>query len=176
MVIVAAMSGDPNATPDAPGQRTRLLVAVGAAAFLGILVAVVTVSGGGGSEEAALPSETCFRAWNEDPLAPAQDGIHAFNAHGYRQVLVTRLDREGEVAESRADELAPDDPTARCAVVFASPQVDDEPEFGVRVFEEGLWTGLTLPDGPLERIAELQSQAVSESNAVLRADGTLSEG
>jgi hypothetical protein len=162
-------------------RRARLAVALGATFLLAGIVGVVLATRGS-DEPPAAPAGTCFVAWNEDPVAPRQDGIHAYTAHGYRQTLVTRIDREGKILEDSDDALEPDDPEARCAVIFASPQVDEEPDFGVRIFERNVrgkepgWTGLALEDGTqLEDIARLQAEAVAISNAVLAADGTLAE-
>ena len=172
------MSGDATGTDaSATPQRTRLAIALGAALLLAALVGVVVITGGSDDEQSAAPTGTCFEAWNEDPLAAFQDGQHAYATHGYRQTLVTRLDRDAEVIESPDDDAPADDPEARCAVIFAAPQVDDEPDFGVRVFDQGRWTGLTLTDKvPLEHIADLQADAISDSNAELLADGKLTGG
>ena len=77
-----------------------------------------------------------------------------------------------------ADADAQDPPTAeaRCAVVFASPQVDSEPDFGVRVFDDGRWAGLALVDRvPLEQIETLQREATATANATLLPDGRLAD-
>jgi hypothetical protein len=156
-------------------QRARLAIALGATFVLAGIVGVVLATRGS-DEPPAAPSGTCFVAWNDDPIAPSQDGIHAYAAHGYRQTLVTRIDRDGKIIEDSDDALEPDDPAARCAVIFASPQVDEEPDFGVRVFDEGRWVGLSLADGTqLGDIARLQAEAITISNAVLAANGTLAE-
>ncbi len=171
------MTGDEReaATDGGGSQRARLAIALGATLLLAAIVGVVLVTRGS-DERAAAPTGTCFVAWNEDPIAPRQDGIHAYAAHGYRETLVARIDPEGRIVEDADDELEPGDPAARCAVIFASPQVDEEPEFGVRVFDEGVWTGLTLAGGTqLEDIAALQAEAVTTANAILAADGTLGE-
>ncbi len=156
-------------------QRARLAIALGAAVLLAGIVGVVVLTGGPDEDEgAALPTLTCFSAWNEDQIAPIQDGQHAYASHGYRQTLVTRLDQDNQIIGAADSEDPPDDPEARCAVIFASPQVDEEPDFGVRVYEEGRWTGLSLSDRvPLEEISDLQADAVSQSNALLAANGTL---
>lgn len=179
------MSGDetPDTEPDAPGdgsaspagasQRARLAIVGGAAVLLAAIVGIV-VATGGSDEAPSAPTGVCFETWNDDPIAPIQDGQHAFSAHGYRQTLVTRLDREGEIVEDADEEAPADDPDARCAVIFASPQPDFEPDFGVRVYDEGRWTGLAITDkAPLDEIAALQAEAVSESNSVVAASGQL---
>jgi len=179
------MSGEepeaPNAEEDlSPGeappasQRARLAIALGAAFLLAAIVGVVVATGGSSDETASLPSGTCFEAWNEDPVAPTQDGTHAYTAHGYRQTLVTRLDRDSQIIDSPDEDDAPDDPSARCAVIFASPQPDFEPDFGVRVFDQGRWTGLAVAEkATLEQITDLQAEAVAESNSLLAASGKL---
>jgi hypothetical protein len=155
-------------------QRARLAFALGAALALIAIVLVVVATRGSDEETSELLTDTCFTTWNEDLVAPRQDGIHAYAAHGYRQTLVTRLDRDGQTVGLGEGSAAPDDPDARCAVIFASPQVDSEPDFGVRVFDEGRWTGLALSDGTkLEDIASLQAEAVADSNAILLSNGTL---
>lgn len=162
------MSGD--------SQRPRLAIALGAAVLLAGII-IIIVSTRGSEEPSGLLTSTCFEAWNENGAVLIQDGQHAYSAHGYRQTLVTRLDRDAEIIETADDDAAPDDPDARCAVIFATPQPDFEPDFGVRVFDEGKWTGLALSDKlPVEEIAALQAEAVAESNAVLVANGQLEAG
>jgi len=164
---------DTPGAPDGTSQRTRLAI-VGAATLLLAAIVGIVVLTGSSDEPAGPPTGTCFEAWNQDPLAPIEDGQHAYTSHGYRETLVTRVDRSGQIIESPDDDAAPDDPDARCAVIFASPQVDTEPDFGVRVFDQGRWTGLALSDElPLDEITELQADAVTDSNALLLAGGTL---
>ena len=57
-------------------------------------------------EAAELPPAPVSSTWNDDLVAPRQDGIHAYTAHGYRQTLVTRIDRDGQIVEDADDELA----------------------------------------------------------------------
>jgi hypothetical protein len=155
-----------------PSQRARLAIALGAALFLGIIVGAVVLVGASGSDRPGLPTGTCFKAWNEDPIAPIQDGQHAYNAHGYRQVLVTRIDRDLQIVEEPLEEEAADAPAARCAVIFAAPQPDFEPDFGVRIYDSGRWFGLAVTDkATLDDIGRLQSEAVPVSNSLLTASG-----
>jgi hypothetical protein len=164
-----------NGTSDA-SQRARLAVVLGAA-FLLVAIVVVVMSTRSSDKESDLVASTCFKAWNEDLIAPRQDGIHAYTTHGYRQTLVTRVDRDVNVIGLGDDSTPADDPAARCTVIFASPQGDSEPDFGVRVFDKGRWTGLALSDRvPLEEIAALQAEAVADSNALLVSNGTLEDG
>ncbi len=180
-----AMSGDEQdvdqgvAEPTAAdaSQRARLAIALGATILLAAIIGIVVATRGGEEEPSELLSSTCFEAWNEDLVAPRQDGIHAYSAHGYRQTLVTRLDAEAQTLGLGDDATPADKPGARCAVIFASPQPDFEPDFGVRVYEKGRWSGLGLTDeSPLKVIARLQAEAVADSNAVLVTNGTLGEG
>jgi hypothetical protein len=155
-------------------QRARLAVALGATFLLAAIVGVVLATGGSDDAPAA-PTGTCFVLWNEDPIAPSSDGTHAYTAHGYRQTLVTRVDRNAQIVED-GEGRKPDSRDARCAVIFATPQPDFEPDFGVRVFYEGRWIGFTLIEGTtLDDIERLQADAVSASNAVLGSDGQLAE-
>jgi hypothetical protein len=165
-----AASGD---APE-PSRRTRLAIALGAALFLGVIIGVVVMVGASGSDQPALPTGTCFEAWNEDPVAPIDQGQHAYSAHGYRQTLVARLDRDLQIIDESLEDRVADDPKARCLVIFASPQPDFEPDFGVRVFDTGRWAGLAETDkATLDDIARLQAEAVSDSNALLTSSGKL---
>ncbi len=149
--------------------RGRLAFAAGATAILTAAIVVVVISGSSGEEGADDP---CLAIWNDDSLARS-DGVHAYEAHGYSATLLTRVDQQGEVV---ADAQTDGQPTAeaRCAVVFASPQVDSEPDFGVRVFDDGRWVGLALVDRvPLEQIETLQADATATANVTLLPDGRL---
>jgi len=167
---------EPSTASQAPSaQRTRLAVALGASVLLAAILGIVIATGGSDAAP-ATPTGTCFEAWNDDAIAPVQDGQHAYAEHGYRQALVTRVDSEGKIVDSPDDHAAADDPEARCAVIFASPRVDMEPDFGVRVFDEGRWTGLALTDKlKPEEIASLQADAVAPANALLTTGGRLAD-
>ena len=148
--------------------RGRLVFAAAATALLAAAVAAVALSGAGGDDVSGDP---CLTAWNGDSIARS-DGVHAYDTHGYRASLLTRVDPDGELAQD-AEGDAPT-PDARCAVIFASPQVDSEPDFGVRVLDSGRWTGLVQADRvPVDRIAELQADATETANATLLPDGRL---
>jgi hypothetical protein len=150
----------------------------GRLAFAGVLIAglvavvvAVTVSGSSGDESAA---DECLNEWNDDPVA-LSDGVHAYEAHGYRATLLARVDAEGNLVPESEVEGAPSE-QQRCAVVFASPQVDSEPDFGVRVLDEGRWAGLALVDRvPLDQIEALQQDATATSNTTLLPDGRLTD-
>jgi hypothetical protein len=151
------------------GSRGRLVFAAATTAVLVAAVVAVAVSG---SSDDEAPDDECLLEWNDDALARS-DGVHAYTAHGYSATLITRVDPEGNVVEDATGEPTAD---ARCAVVFASPQVDYEPEFGVRVLDAGRWTGLALADRvPLDQIAAMQRDATATANATLLPDGRLAD-
>jgi hypothetical protein len=151
-------------------DRGRLVFAGIATAVLVAAVVAVTISGGSGDDASNDP---CLAEWNDDGLARS-DGVHAYTTHGYRATLLTRVGPEGELVEDAGGQ----EPTAdaRCAVVFASPQVDSEPDFGVRVLEGDRWQGLAAADRvALNRIAELQRDATETANVTLLPDGRLAD-
>jgi hypothetical protein len=151
--------------------RGRLAFAAGATAILITAIVVVVISGSSGDEG---PADPCLAIWNDDAIARS-DGVHAYEAHGYRATLLTRVDSRGEVVAG-AETDDPPTADARCAVVFASPQVDQEPDFGVRVFDEGRWAGLVLVDRvPLEQVEAAQRDATATANATLLPDGRLAD-
>jgi hypothetical protein len=150
-------------------NRGRLVFAAGAFLLLVIAVVAVALSGGSGGDDA--DDDPCLTEWNDDPIA-LSDGVHAYDTHTYRATLLTRIDAEGELEADAVGE-APG-PEARCAVIFASPKVDAEPDFGVRVLDAGRWTGLVQSDrAELDRIAELQRDATETANVTLLPDGRL---
>lgn len=150
-------------------NRGRLVFAAGAIVVLIVTVVAVALSGASGDDAAA--GDPCLDAWNDDAIARS-DGVHAYATHSYRATLLTRIDAAGELLPDAVGD-APS-PESRCAVVFASPKVDSEPDFGVRVLDGGRWTGLVQSDGAeLERIAELQRDATETANVTLLPDGRL---
>jgi hypothetical protein len=151
--------------------RGRLVFAAGAAAVLTAAIVGVAISGSSGEDASA---DACLPIWNDDAIARS-DGVHAYQAHGYRATLLGRVDPQGELVTDAKTEDAPTS-DARCAVIFASPEVDAEPDFGVRVFDEGRWAGLALVDRvPLARIEALQQAATETANVTLLPDGRLTD-
>ena len=149
--------------------RGRLVFAAVATALL--VGAVVVVALGGSSGEDG-PVDPCLAEWNDDSVARS-DGVHAFRAHGYGPVLLTRATPDGALIE-QADTAAEPSQAARCTVVFASPQVDSEPDFGVRVLDDQRWGGLALVDQvPLDQIERFQQDATGTANTTLLPDGRL---
>lgn len=151
-------------------SRGRLAFAAVAAAVLVAVVVAVAVSGS--SDDAA--ADECLSAWNDDPVA-LSDGVHAYEAHGYRATLLARVDPGGNVIPESEFEGLPSQ-EQRCAAIFASPQVDSEPDFGARVLDEGRWAGLALVDRvPLDQIEALQRDATATANTTLLPDGGLTD-
>jgi hypothetical protein len=152
-------------------SRGRLAFAAVAAAVLGAVVVVVAVSGSSGDD---APADECLSAWNDDPVA-LSDGVHAYDAHGYRATLLARVDPDGNVIpEGEVD--GPPSQEQRCAAIFASPQVDSELDFGVRVQDEGRWAGLALVDRiPVDQIEVMQRDATETANTTLLPDGRLTD-
>jgi hypothetical protein len=152
-------------------NRARLAFAGIAALVLTAVVVAVTVSGSSGDDG---PSDECLSEWNDDPVA-LSDGVHAYDAHGYRATLLTRVDPEGNVIGESEIEGSPS-AEQRCAVIFASAQVDFEYDFGVRVLDEGRWAGLVLVDGlPPDQVVALQRDATATANTTLLPDGRLTD-
>lgn len=178
--IVHTVSGEEQevneeAEPTADPRRARLAIASGAVALLAALVAIVVVTGG--SDDPAEITNECIEAWNDDPLVQTQSGVHAFSGHGYRATLATRLDDEGNIVETEDGAESTEVPDARCGVIFAAPQFDFEPGFGVFVLDKGRWVGLaTAEKVELNRIEEIQADAVSNPNATLLSNGRLEQG
>lgn len=156
------------------GTRGRLGFAVGAAFLLAVVIGVVVATGSSDGEPEI--TDECILAWNEDPVAALESGAHAYDSHGYRATLVTRVDADGNVLESAGDDEAPDDPDARCAVIFAAPELDFEPGFGVFLFEDGLWRSIVLAERfKVEQVEELQAEALPVTNSTLLPSGKLAQ-
>lgn len=153
--------------------RGRLVFALGASVLLAMVIGIVVVTG---SEEEAEAQSPCVAAWNGDAIATGTDGTHAYADHSYRATLVTRMTPDGELLSPDSDDAGQDD-VNRCVVVFATPEVVREPDFGVRVFEDGRWSSLILLDKKveLEEIEKIQQDAVATANATLLPTGLLSE-
>jgi hypothetical protein len=166
-------------SPETGGSRARLVAAcVGLALLSAIVLAVVFTSSssednGSGAE---APGE-CLDAWNGDEVAVGT-GSHSAGVHGYESAWVLYMSEEGEPASAE---------DGACAVVFASPTLDVEPEFAVTIETEKGWLPLyasrNVPaarryfggQSPVSRarIGELQEEALTATNAALLPDGTL---
>ena len=153
------------------GSRARLAFATGFSALLIVVVAIVVLSRP--KEDAQTESE-CVTAWNDDPVAPTSDGTHAYADHLYRDTLVTRVAANGEVLDPEA--ALEKKGKLGCAVIFATTEVLREPDFGVRVYEDGRWIGLPLlVETSQKEIEDIQQAAVESANATLLPTGKLSQ-
>lgn len=147
-------------------NRSRLIFAGGLAVLL-VVAAIVLIASPGESEHTftAAP-QRCLDGWNDDPSAPANLGVHQYDAHGYNYVEVLTLSSDGSspVPES--------EPTAVCAVLFASPTLDAEAAAAALVQLQGGWQPLSRLQ-QTSRLAEYQSQAQEDYNAQLQSNGTI---
>jgi hypothetical protein len=146
--------------------RARALIAIGALAGFGALIAGILVLGGGGDEpEGAVAPAECVELWNADQRA-LTTGIHNASAHGYSRVQVAYADGSAtELSEAPVDE-------GGCIVVFAAQALDPEPQAAAEIHLDGAWTPMsTLAE--LDHLAELQSDALGAANAELGTDGRL---
>jgi|GEM_PF-3176036 len=140
----------------------RLPLIAAGAILLATLVGAVVLLGGSSSSKARAAPARCLSLWNGDPRARAL-GSHNFSGHGYELTEVTYVDGAGDPS-----------PRGSCAVVFASPSLDPEPFVAARAYRAGRWVSLRAFAGLTDlRLAELQSAAREDANAVLRSDGTL---
>jgi hypothetical protein len=154
-----------------PDPRSRLIFAGALALGLVVAVAVVALGSGGDSVDVEPADPECVSAWNADEKAVTL-GIHLFGGHGYESVEVLRLDAEGEPPSTPGE--------GNCVVVFASPTLDAELIAAAQYFTGKTWRPLSelpgrggLPAVSSEGLGELQSEAVSKSNASIGGDGRL---
>jgi hypothetical protein len=148
---------------------SRVLFAAGAGALLFATVAVVALSSGGDGDDddAVALDPACLDAWNDDPGA-LSIGRHNFTFHEYETAQVTHL-TVPEGGRLGGDETP-------CAVIFPAEALDPEPEAAAVAFLGGSWIALSnFPAFDEVRLAELQGRALADTNAVLDADGRLSE-
>jgi hypothetical protein len=146
-------------------NRARALIAIGALATFGILIAVILLAGGDDGADVAAAPEECVEAWNGDPHA-VSNGVHNFNSHGYASVQVAYANEDGtEIAPSPVD-------GGGCVVVFAAQALDPEPVAAAEIKLAKRWVPLSY-EAELDRLAELQSDAMASANAQLSEDGTL---
>jgi hypothetical protein len=153
-----------------PGERSargRIVIAVGAAAVLSAIVAVVALAGGGDGEGRAEAPPECVRAWNSDPAAVAF-GRHNYFSHGYEGALVTYLSEDADEVDSA--ELG------SCAVIFPAQALDPEPIAAGEVLKAGSWTPISELEGiELTRVGELQALAAGAPNMRLADTGELAD-
>jgi hypothetical protein len=128
-----------------------------------VIVVALGGSGGGDAAPAEAPSE-CLRAWNADP-ASTSFGTHNYSfGHDYRQA---------RVSYRSAPELSESD-DGECTVVFARLSLDQEPFAAGQILEGNKWESLSEIEGvDLNRVSELQGEALASPNASLLPDGRL---
>jgi hypothetical protein len=150
---------------EGPSPRLRLIVAGALAVGTAVLVLAISLAGSG-EDGPDQPAEVeCVDDWNSNPQAVAF-GSHLYGVHGYTDVQVMRLTRDGEPPAANQ--------RGRCAMAFASGTPDPEPEAAAQVFDGTTWQAVSsLPNGTPERLAALQAEAVSDANATLGADGKI---
>ena len=145
-------------------ELDRRHVAVAAALLLAAVVAVVVLSSTGGPNPAPIP-RGCLELWRGDSRALVY-GRHDYLEHEYEIAQVQLLDLRGEPAGTKHG--------GRCAVVFAASQLDPESRFAGQRYTGTRWIPLSRISQITDlRLAELQAQAQSAANVILRPDGTL---
>jgi hypothetical protein len=145
--------------------RLRLIVAGALAVGTGALALALSLAGAGEDQPDQPAEAQCVDDWNSNPQAVAF-GSHLYGGHGYTDVQVMRLGKDGEPPAANQ--------RGRCAIAFASGTPDPEPEAAAQVFDGITWQAVSsLPRGTPERLAALQAEAVSGANATLGADGMI---
>ena len=144
----------------------RLAFAGGLALVMAVLIVVLLSVSGSKSTSASPPDPECLANWNND-VGAVYVGQHLATAHRYSRVEVLRLADDG-------GELGPGQ-TGRCAVAFAAPGLDPEPQAAAQIYDKGrVWRAVSsLPAGTPERRAALQREASEKANATISADGKL---
>jgi hypothetical protein len=150
----------------AGGGRARLVFAAGLAGLLAVTAIVLLSQSGDSKHTFSAAPERCLDGWNDDPSAPANLGVHQYDAHGYNYVQVLTLSSDGSAPVPESE------PAAVCAVLFASPTLDAEAAAAALVQLQGGWQPLTRLQGT-SRLADYQSQAQEDYNARLQSDGTI---
>jgi hypothetical protein len=145
---------------------SRVLFAAGTGAVLAAVVAIVALSGGDGSTEAADLDPACVKDWNDDEAALAY-GRHNFNFHDYEAARVIHLSVPAG-AQFGGDQTP-------CSVIFPSETLDPEPEAAGMTFLGGTWMTLSSVGFDDIKRAELQAEAAAAPNAAIDAQGRLSE-
>ncbi|UJA18873.1 hypothetical protein HJD18_00740 [Thermoleophilia bacterium SCSIO 60948] len=147
-------------------SRVRLVVALALFLGLGVAALLVALGGSGGDgEEVAAADPACVERWNDDPAA-LQIGRHQYGSHGYTSLEVVRLSEDG-TAEAEGGEGV-------CTLVFPAQALDPEPPAAALAYLQGSWVPLSaLPTVSEIRLAELQSDAFTATNATMDAEGRI---
>jgi hypothetical protein len=147
-------------------DRSRLFFAAGLAGLLAIAAIVLIAQSGSPEHKFTAAPQRCLDGWNDDPAAPANLGVHQYDAHGYNYVQVLTLSPDGSTPTPESE------PTSLCAVLFAAPRLDAEAAAAALIKLPRGWQPLTILQ-QTDRLAEYQTQAQREYNAELQEDGTI---
>ena len=150
----------------AESNRSRLIFAGALAGLLVIAAIVLLASSKEEKHTFEAAPQRCLDGWNDDPSAPTNLGVHQYDAHGYNYVEVLTLSSDGSAPAPESE------PSAVCAVLFASPTLDAEAAAAALVQIKGGWQPLAGLQ-QTARLAEYQSQAQEDYNARLQSDGTI---
>ncbi len=150
------------------GQQNRARLVFAAILIAGLAVAgiLIPLLASGDDDDSVVPADPeCIESWNADKLQ-LQFGIHQFVAHNYSEIQVLRLaDDGGPVDEGE---------TGNCAVLFAALRLDPEPGAAAQIEIDGKWGPVSALRGVTpKRLGQLQSEAVTGSNATLDEQGLL---
>ncbi len=158
-----------NESGDAPttGGRGRLLIVGATAVLLGALIALVLALSGDEERGFTAAPASCVSDWNGDAAALAL-GRHQFAVHRYQQLEVLYLTPDGLAVEAPEGESG-----TTCAVVFAAAAADAEASSTVQILRPIGWAPLSGAGTPVERLAELQTEAQESYNALLSPDGSV---
>lgn len=146
-------------------NRARALIAIGAMAALAVLIVVILLTGGEAERTFDPAPDECVTAWNEDSHA-VSTGVHNFNSHGYASVQVAYASKDGEEVSSSPVS------GGGCIVVFAAQALDPEPVAAAEINVGNSWVPMST-EADVDRLAELQSNALGDANARLAEDGQL---
>ncbi len=144
-------------------NRARALIAICALVGLAVLVVVIMATGSSSEREFAEAPSECVDSWNADAQAKST-GTHNFNAHSYSSVQIAYA--SDDAAEVSSSPVA----GGGCIVIFAAQALDPEPVAAAEINLGGEWEPMST-NAELDRLAELQSNALAEANATLGADG-----
>ena len=157
------MSTPEHQSPDS--NRARALIAIGAMVGLAILIGVIVLTGGSDEREFDEAPAECVDSWNADEEATRR-GVHNYLAHNYTSVQVAYSDVE-------ATEVSSTPITGGgCVVIFAAQALDPEPYAAAEINLSGTWTAMSN-EAELNRLGQLQSDALVDANAQLADDGSI---
>jgi hypothetical protein len=122
-------------------------------------------SGGDDGSTGAEARRECIKAWNADVVA-LNYGVHNSISHGYTDVQVGYMPKEGSASISNDPGIGP------CAVVFAANQPDPERQAAGQIRRGDGWVPLSGLLG-FRELAELQHDAVARANAKVTEYGKL---